>query len=175
MTLLDLPTFDGGRQFTALPQTTDPMTLRKHIARLPGVTMGALVYSVSESWIDFTLEGHSFSVNDQYGEYWFFVANPAAPDELLERVVSHATTLLGDLDEGRARLDRQTLAFGYGFLGAVLGVVMLHHANLSWVVLTAAAPILFVGTRWLATAVLRRRASRYAQRRSSGDVHSASG
>jgi len=46
MTRLDLATVDRGRQFAALPQTTGPMTLRGHIARLPEVTMGPFVYSV---------------------------------------------------------------------------------------------------------------------------------
>lgn len=165
---------EGSRQFAALPQTADPMTLRDHIARLPGVTMGSFVYSVGESWIDFALEGHSFSVNDQLGEYWFFVANPDAPDALLERVVSHATTVLGDPDEGREQLDRRSLAFGYGLSGAVLGVLILQHADLNWALLTAAGPVLFVGTWWVATVILRRRPSRYAQRRSSGDVRSRS-
>jgi hypothetical protein len=94
MNLIDLPTHNGGRQFAALPQTTDAVTLRNHLAQLRGVRLGCFLHSVSESWIDFALGAHEFSINDQFGEYWFFVADPDAPDELLEQVVSHGSRCL---------------------------------------------------------------------------------
>lgn len=166
MRLLDLPTHNGGRQFAALPQTTDSVTLRDHLAQLPGVKVGLFVDSVTESWIEFALEGHEFSINDQFGEYWFFVANPDAPDKLLEQVVSHATALFGDPTEGRNQLDRRGLAFGYGLSGAVLGVLILRNAGLSASLLAAAGIVLFGGAWWLATIVLRARAARSDRQRS---------
>ena len=155
LNLLHLPTHDGGRQFAALPRTIDPMTLRDHIAVLPGAEIGSFVYSVSESWIDFALEGHTFSVNDQFGEYWFFVANPDTPDELLERVVSHAATLLGDLAEGRNQTDRRNAAFTFGLTASVSGVLLLWNAGLSWSILASTGLALFAAAWWLATIVLR--------------------
>jgi hypothetical protein len=142
-----------------LPQTTDSVTLRDHLAQLPGVKLGIFLDSVAESWIDFELEGHAFSINDQLGEYWFFVTSPDAPDEVLERVVSHATTLLGDLAEGRDLLARRSAAFGYGLSGAVLGVLILRNAHLSWGVLAGMGLALFAASWWLARVILLKRSS----------------
>jgi hypothetical protein len=150
MNRIHLPTHGGGRQFAALPQTTDAVTLRNHLAQLPGVQLGCFLHSVPESWIDFALGGHEFSINDQFGEYWFFVANPDAPDELLQQVVSHATALLGDPTEGRNQLDRRDLAFGYGVFGAVLAVLILRNVGLSSSLLAVIGLVLFAGTWWLA-------------------------
>lgn len=160
MTFLDDPFRDGARQFTTLPQTVDPVSLRDHLAQLPGVKLGLFVHSVTESWIDFALEGHAFSVNDQFGEYEFFVANTDAPDELLERVSSHAEMLLGDLTEGRNEMDRRSLAFAYGMHTAILGMLILWNAHVRGSMLAAAGIGLFGGAWWLASIVLRRRASK---------------
>lgn len=40
------------------------------------------------------IASHSFSINDQFGDYWFFVDNPNCPDEILERVLAHFQVLL---------------------------------------------------------------------------------
>jgi hypothetical protein len=172
--LLDLPTHDGGRQFAALPQMTDPVTLRDHFAKLPGVKVGLFLDSVSESWIEFELEGHEFSVNDQFGEFWFFVKNPDAPDQLLERVTSHAIALLGDPAEGHAELERRSLAFGYGLTGAVLGVLILRKADLSWSVLAPIGLVLFAGILWVARSILLKRPSTHDPRRLATDARSES-
>jgi hypothetical protein len=170
--LLDQPTHDGARQFARLPQTTHSATLRDHLAQLPGVKVRLFLDSVAESWIEFELEGHAFSINDQFGEYWFFVTNPNAPEELLERVVSHAVALLGDPTEGGRHLELRGAAFGYGLCGAVLGVLILRVAHLSWGALAAAGLALYAGTWWLARIILLKRLSMHGRHRSRTGTHS---
>lgn len=86
---------DGSRHFGALPQTVLWYELRDHIKKLAGATVtGFITDDVTEAWIDFTYRGQQFSVNDQYGEYWFFVADPQCPDELLTAVLAHCSLLL---------------------------------------------------------------------------------
>ena len=87
---------DGSRHFGGLPQTVLWEEMRDHIATLPGATITGFVCDyVTEAWIDFTYAGHSFSVNDQYGDYWFFVDDPACPDHVLVDVLDHCEMLLG--------------------------------------------------------------------------------
>jgi hypothetical protein len=44
---------------------------------------------VTEVWVDFAFCGYTFSINDQFGAYWFFVDDPACPDALLRSVLVH--------------------------------------------------------------------------------------
>ena len=72
--------------------------LRRHIKRLDGVTnVTLLTDNVTEAWIDFNFRGHGFSVNNPFGDYWFFVRDPQSPDDVLETVLSHCRDLLGDV------------------------------------------------------------------------------
>ena len=87
---------DGSRYFGDLPQTANWYDVRDHIAKLQGATItGFICDDVLEAWIDFTYRGHQFSVNDQYGDYWFFVDDPECPDDVLQAVLAHCVTLLG--------------------------------------------------------------------------------
>jgi hypothetical protein len=93
--LLDIRTHDGSRHFAGLPESRSWNTLRSHLARLPGTEITAFVSDgVSEVWIDFSYAGESFTINNQLGEYWFFVADARAPEAVLERVVEHCASLL---------------------------------------------------------------------------------
>ena len=86
---------DGSRQFGALPQAVLWEELRDHIQGLDGATATDFITDyVTEAWIDFSYRGHRFSVNDQFGEYWFFVENPNCPDDILKAVLSHCQSLL---------------------------------------------------------------------------------
>jgi len=49
---------------------------------------------VTEAWIDFRYRGHEFSINNQSGEFWFFVEDPACHPSVLEAVLSHCKLLL---------------------------------------------------------------------------------
>jgi hypothetical protein len=95
-TLLDHRAHDGSRQFASLPESRSWERLRDHAASFPGATVtGFLTDGVVEAWIDFTVDGERFTVNNQLGEYWFFVSNPNADEALLHRVVQHFARLLG--------------------------------------------------------------------------------
>ena len=86
---------DGSRQFGGLPQTILWHDLRDHIASLDGAKVtGFITDNITEAWIDFTYREQRFSVNDQFGEYWFFVENPNCPDEILEAVLRHCELVL---------------------------------------------------------------------------------
>jgi hypothetical protein len=81
---------DDSRYFGALPQTVMWDAVHAHIARLPGAAVTAYVTDhLTEAWIDFTYRGYAFSINDQLGDYWFFVDHPACPDALLGDVLAH--------------------------------------------------------------------------------------
>jgi hypothetical protein len=102
---VDMRMHDGSRFFGDLPQTVLWYDLRDHIERMPGAKLtGFVTDHVTEAWIDFDYQGQRFSVNDQYGDYWFFVEDPACPDEVLERVLEYCSLLLaeGESDSGAA-------------------------------------------------------------------------
>ncbi|MGH9906529.1 MAG: hypothetical protein ACRD8U_13220 [Pyrinomonadaceae bacterium] len=93
--LLNIIMHDGSRNFGDLPQTATWYELRQHIEGLNGASVtGFITDHVTEAWIDFDFRGHHFSVNDQFGTYWFFVKNPDCPDDVLEAVLSHCRLLL---------------------------------------------------------------------------------
>lgn len=98
--LFDLRMPDGSRHFGGFPERglaePDWHVLRDAIATLVGaVPTGFVTDAVTEAWIDFRCGGHSFSLNNQHGEWWCFVQDPAAPDELLRRVLTHFAAALG--------------------------------------------------------------------------------
>jgi hypothetical protein len=94
--LLNIETNDGSRHFGDLPQTVLWHRLRNHIQTLDGAEVTAFITdNVTEAWIDFSYRGHCFSVNDQFGAYWFFVKDPSCPDEILEAVLAHCELVLG--------------------------------------------------------------------------------
>lgn len=87
---------DGSRHFAALPETAGSDELVSHLKKLEGARKtGFLTDFITEVWIDFTYGGQSFTINNQYGEYWFFVRNPSCPEQLLLKVALHFSQLLG--------------------------------------------------------------------------------
>ncbi len=88
---------DGSRQFCELEATSGPKTLMKHLLTLHGTEIADYLPgrggSSEDSWIDFTFRGHFFTVNGQYGDWWFFVQDPACPDDILLAVVNHCVTI----------------------------------------------------------------------------------
>jgi hypothetical protein len=87
---------DGSRQFGELPLRADWYEVRDHVLRLPGARLTQfLCDDVTEAWIDFSYEGHTFTINDQLGAYWFFVDAPTCPEALLRRVLDHFEQLPG--------------------------------------------------------------------------------
>jgi hypothetical protein len=98
--LLDIRMADGSRHFGDLPETYDAdqpqwHRLREHVGHLSGARLtGFVTDDVTEAWIDFAYRGHTFSLNNQAGEWWFFVEDPACPDDLLKHVLEHFELLL---------------------------------------------------------------------------------
>lgn len=99
MALIDLRMRDGSRHFGSFRERYDADSpewhrLRDHVARLEGATLtGFVTDEVTEAWIDLTWRGHAFSLNNQHGEWWLFVADPACPDEILEEILRHFTRI----------------------------------------------------------------------------------
>ena len=88
---------DGSRQFGELPQSATWYKLRQHIGELDGASVTEFITDhVTEAWIDFSFRGYQFTVNNQFGNYWFFANDAQAPDEMLETVLFHCRSLLGD-------------------------------------------------------------------------------
>ena len=92
--LFDLRMADGSRHFGAFPErggaVPDWDVLRAAIATLVGaLATGFVTDHVTEAWIDFTFAGHTFSLNNQNGDWWCFVQDPAAPDGVLRTVLVH--------------------------------------------------------------------------------------
>lgn len=91
---------DGSRNFAGLPEVYSAEcpqweSLRDHVAALPGAVLtGYVTDQVTEAWIDLTYREHVFSINNQAGEWWFFVQDPACPDEILDEVLRHYEALL---------------------------------------------------------------------------------
>ncbi len=94
--LINITLHDGSRNFMELLTGLIGWTgLYKYLGKLSGVKKtGFLTDYVTEVWMDFTYRGHIFSVNNQMGEYWFFVEDPNCPEEILIEVVNHFRKLL---------------------------------------------------------------------------------
>ena len=86
---------DGSRHFGDLPETVSWHELHSYLPKLSGVVVtGFLTDDITEAWIDFTFSDQHFSINNQFGQYWFFVDNPNCPDEILQTVLAHCERLL---------------------------------------------------------------------------------
>ncbi len=77
------------------PSPVSGGTFRCHIESLRGTFISDfLTDKVTVMWLDFSFCGHRFMVNNQYGEFWFFVTDPTCPDDVLRNVVEHCESLL---------------------------------------------------------------------------------
>lgn len=91
---------DGSRHFGDLPETYDVdhpewHRLKDGVALLAGAELRSFVTDdVTEAWIDFTFRGHHLSINNQHGQWWFFVQDPSCPDETLLAVLDHFEDVL---------------------------------------------------------------------------------
>ncbi|MBS1795365.1 MAG: hypothetical protein JSS81_16025 [Acidobacteria bacterium] len=93
--LFDLRMNDGSRHFADLPEAVFFDALAEHAEKLDGAEIVEFITDgVVEMWLDFDYRGHRFSVNNQFGDYWFFVADPECPEEILLEVCDHFRRLL---------------------------------------------------------------------------------
>ncbi len=92
--LINHKTNDNARRFLELPENVYSERLFLHTLYSWGAQPKEFIYTVLESWIMFHYQNYEFSINNQYGEYWFFVRDPECPEEILEKVAIHFATLL---------------------------------------------------------------------------------
>jgi len=93
--IFDFRMHDGSRNFADLPVTKLWYDVRDHVRTLAGAQLtGFVCDDVTEAWIDFTYREHHFSINDQHGNYWFFVEDPGCDHAILEEVLHHWERLL---------------------------------------------------------------------------------
>ena len=96
MQLIDIRMHDGCRQFASLPERVPWSVLRDHFASLPGAEVTDFITDhITGAWIDFEFANYRFTVNNQCGEYWFFVDDPTCPAETLDWVARYCARLLG--------------------------------------------------------------------------------
>ena len=95
--LLNETISDGSRLFLQLPQTRPPSRLLWRIVRFGGLpTAFVSDWVTGEMWMDFRYKSQKFSVHNPYGvEYWFFVKNPACPEDILHRLAEYFARLSG--------------------------------------------------------------------------------
>ena len=88
--LFDFRMNDGSRNFADLPETVFFDKLREIAEQFEGAKETGFVTDwITEVWLDFEFREQRFSINNQQGDYWFFVENPDCPDEILMEVVEH--------------------------------------------------------------------------------------
>jgi hypothetical protein len=93
--LINITMNDGSRHFGDLPASIGWHQLRKHIGRLHGAQVTDFITdNITEVWIDFTYRGHQFSINNQFGQYWFFADDAQCSEEILEAVLDHCELVL---------------------------------------------------------------------------------
>jgi hypothetical protein len=93
--LLNLTMNDGSRQFAEISETVFFDKLREFAKSLKGAKETDFITDwITEVWLDFEYRGNKFSINNQFGEYWFFVRNPICSDEILIEVYEHFRNLL---------------------------------------------------------------------------------
>ncbi len=81
---------DGSRNFADLPETFFFDKLREIGQQLSGAKeTGFLTDWITEVWFDFEFRNQQFSINNQNGDYWFFVDDPECSDEILIEVIEH--------------------------------------------------------------------------------------
>lgn len=93
--LFDIKINDGSRHFVDMPEVVFFDELADHVEKLDGAEITEFITDgVVEMWLDFEYRGHKFSVNNQLGDYWFFVENPQCPEEILLEIIDHFRQLL---------------------------------------------------------------------------------
>jgi hypothetical protein len=92
--ITDLRMHDGSRHFLSLPESRESKRLLRHVFGLGFALPYFYLSTAVECWIDFWFRGHRFTINNQFGEYWFFVKNPACPRAILEEVALHFSRFL---------------------------------------------------------------------------------
>lgn len=87
---LDQRMNDGSRLFAIIRDSISWSDLRTHLEQMPGLAILEFVSDgVVESWLDFRLFHHQFSIHDPMGEYWIFVRDPTCAAFILLELMTH--------------------------------------------------------------------------------------
>lgn len=71
-----------------------------HVEKLPGAEVKEFeVDGTIEIWLEFTFRDQHFYVNNRFGDYWFYVADPKCPEPVLLEVADHFRKLLEKREE----------------------------------------------------------------------------
>ncbi len=93
--LIDAKMNDGSRHFVDMPEVVFFDELADHTENLEGTEITEFITDgVVEMWLEFEFRKHKFSVNNQFGDYWFFVQDPNCPEEILLEIINHFSKLL---------------------------------------------------------------------------------
>lgn len=83
------------RHFVDLPEVVFFDEFADHVEELEGAEITEFqTDGVVEMWLEFTYRGHKFSVNNQLGDYRFFVHDPKCQDEILLEIIDHFRALV---------------------------------------------------------------------------------
>ena|SRR5688572_13166310 len=86
---------DGSRHFVDMPEVVFFDEFADHVERLEGAEITEFITDgVVEMWLEFEYRSHKFSVNNQFGDYCFFVLDPNCPEKILLEIVDHFRELL---------------------------------------------------------------------------------
>ena len=86
---------DGSRHFVDMPEVIFFDEVADHVEELGGSEITEfLTDGVVEMWLEFDYREHRFSVNNQFGDYWFLVEDANCLDEILLEIVEHFRRLL---------------------------------------------------------------------------------
>src|SRR5687768_12077490 len=86
---------DGSRHFVDMPEVVFFDEFADHVEELEGAEITEfLTDGIIEMWLDFEFRGHKFSVNNQLGDYMFFVEDASCDEEILLEIIDHFRKLL---------------------------------------------------------------------------------
>jgi hypothetical protein len=90
---------DGSRHFVDMPvEIAFFDDFADHVEELDGAEITEFITDgIVEMWLEFTYRGHTFSVNNQFTDYWFFVEDPFCDEEILIEVISHFRKLTEEI------------------------------------------------------------------------------
>lgn len=92
--ITDFIMHDGSRHFLSLPESMLSTALVQQIKAMTDMQLTEFLETIPESWIDFEFRSHEFTINNQFGEYWFFVADRHCPLDILTEIRGRFETIL---------------------------------------------------------------------------------
>lgn len=85
----------GWRNFADMPEVVFFDDLADHVEDLDGAEITEFITNgVLEMRLDFEYRGNRFSIDNELGDYRFFVEDPACPKEILLEIAAHFRQLL---------------------------------------------------------------------------------